>query len=165
MAFHPETRHPRAVTPGGTRATLRPGVCLGGARIRVPSVGKPGHTPGNVKLLLPPRQSRGNSQCIRPIPGYVCMRLNLSREQMLARPFNVPVFAEPSSTSGKVGQASATVITKSPLHVQNGFAEILFLDGRIAWIPVNLLGPYATPANPNAHCTPSIMSDGKPGFG
>jgi hypothetical protein len=44
---------------------LRPGVCLGGARIRVPSVGKPGHTPGNVKLLLPPRQSRGNSQCIR----------------------------------------------------------------------------------------------------
>jgi hypothetical protein len=102
---------------------------------------------------------------IRPIPGYVCMRLNLSREQMLARPFNVPVFAEPSSTSGKVGQASATVITKSPLHVQNGFAEILFLDGRIAWIPVNLLGPYATPANPNAHCTPSIMSDGKPGFG
>jgi hypothetical protein len=38
---------------------------LGGARIRVPSVGKPGHTPGNVKLLLPPRQSRGNSQCIR----------------------------------------------------------------------------------------------------
>ena len=60
-----ETRHPQAVTPGGTGATLRPGVCLGGARIRVPSVGKPGHTPGNVKLLLPPRQSRGNSQCIR----------------------------------------------------------------------------------------------------
>jgi uncharacterized protein len=43
---------------------LRPGVYLGGARIRLPSVGKPGHTPGNVKLLLPPRQSRGNSRCI-----------------------------------------------------------------------------------------------------
>ena len=27
--------------------------------------GKPGNTPGNVKLLLPPQQSRGNSQCIR----------------------------------------------------------------------------------------------------
>ena len=26
---------------------------------------KPGHTPGNVKLLLPPRQSRGNSRDIR----------------------------------------------------------------------------------------------------
>src|SRR3984957_18872698 len=66
MAFHPETRHAQAVTPGGTGATLRPGVCLVGARIRVPSVGKPGHTPGNVKLLLPPRQSLpGNSQCIR----------------------------------------------------------------------------------------------------
>jgi hypothetical protein len=63
--FHPKTRHPQAVTPGGTGAILRPGVCLGGARIRVPSVGKPGHTPGNVKLLLPPRQSRGNSQCIK----------------------------------------------------------------------------------------------------
>jgi hypothetical protein len=26
--------------------------------------GQPGTTPGNVKLLLPPRQSRGISQCI-----------------------------------------------------------------------------------------------------
>jgi adenine-specific DNA-methyltransferase len=53
MAFHPETRHPQAVTPGGTGATLRPGVCLGGARIRVPSLGK---------LGIPPETS--NSYCL-----------------------------------------------------------------------------------------------------
>ena len=102
---------------------------------------------------------------VKPLAGYVCMRLNLTREQMLDNSLSVPVFAHPSSTSPKIGEASATVITKSPMESQNGFAKILFLDGRPAWIPQNLLMPYATAAAPNAHCTPSLMSDGKPGFG
>jgi hypothetical protein len=43
--------------------------------------GQPGTTPGNVKLLLPPRQSRGISQCIRatgfnrPTPSMQVPRL------------------------------------------------------------------------------------------
>jgi len=32
--------------------------------------GWPENTPGNVKLLLPPRQSRGNSPCIRGMADY-----------------------------------------------------------------------------------------------
>ncbi len=114
--------------------------------------------------LAGPALSQGLT-VIRPIPGYVCMRLNLTREQLIARPFNVLVFAEPSYGNDKIGQASATIIARSPMHVQNGFAEILFLDGRTAWIPADVLEPYVTSANPNAHCTPSMMSDGKPGFG
>ena len=33
--------------------------------------GQPGHTPGNVKLLLPSRQSRENSHCISRSPVVV----------------------------------------------------------------------------------------------
>ena len=130
MAFHPETRHPRAVTPGGTRATLRPGVCLGGARIRVPSVGKPGHTPGNVKLLLPPRQSRGNSQCIRSRdvghaecaaswtatdgwgPARVFWRSSLGRSAWAAADLSTPHRVRPGAVSScdrtRAGRACAT---------------------------------------------------------
>ena len=101
---------------------------------------------------------------VRPIPGYTCMRLNLSAEQMMDRNLSVPVLTEPSAQSARIGEASATLIVREPMHVQNGFAEILFLDGRKAWIRRELLRPYATPAAPNARCTPSIMSNGRPGF-
>jgi hypothetical protein len=106
MAFHPETRHPRAVTPGGTRATLRPGVCLGGARIRVPSVGKPGHTPGNVKLLLPPRQSRGNSQCISGLTGF---RNDQEQAGMKFRPIHAR-----SVAACRLGKSSRASLTSTP---------------------------------------------------
>jgi hypothetical protein len=59
MAFHPETRHPQSVTPGGTGATLRPGVCLGGARIRVPSLGKPGIPPETSNFYCLPGRAGG----------------------------------------------------------------------------------------------------------
>jgi hypothetical protein len=59
MAFHPETRHHQAVTPGGPGATLRPGVCLGGARIRVPSVGKPGIPPETSNFYCLPGRAGG----------------------------------------------------------------------------------------------------------
>ena len=102
---------------------------------------------------------------VKPLAGYVCMRLNLTREQMLDNSLSVPVFAHPSSTSPKIGEASATVITKSPMESQNGFAEILFPDGRPAWIQVNMLVPFRNSLNPTAHCTPSLLSNGKPGLG
>ena len=104
-------------------------------------------------------------QAVRPIPGYVCMRLNLAREQIMRPDLDVPVYQGPSLSSLKIGQAAAALIVKSPMVVRNGLAEILFLDGRVGWVQASVLGPYATPSTPNAQCTPSIMSNGKPGFG
>jgi hypothetical protein len=103
-------------------------------------------------------------QAVRPLAGYVCMRLNVPRNQIVSRDLNIPVYAEPSQSSEKVGQASAALIVRSPLHVESGFAEILFPDGRRAWIQKTLLRPYATPEAPEAHCTPAIMSNGRIGF-
>ena len=102
---------------------------------------------------------------VRPIPGYVCMRLNLPREQVLSRDLDVPIYQGPSASSPRLGSATAALIVKSPMVVSNGFAEVLFLDGRPGWILATLLGPYATPGNPNARCTPSFISNGRPGFG
>jgi len=101
----------------------------------------------------------------KPIPGYVCMRLNLSREQMTSRQFNVPVYAGPSEASERVGQASAVMIVRSPANVENGFAELLFFNGRRGWLQRSLLRPYKTIEAPNATCTPEILPNGRIGFG
>lgn len=102
---------------------------------------------------------------VRPLPGYVCMRLNLPREQLLSPDLDVPVYQASSTSSPRLGKAAAALIVKSPMVVRDGLAEILFLDGRVGWVTASVLGPYATPSNPNARCTPSMMSNGRPGFG
>lgn len=102
---------------------------------------------------------------VRPLPGYVCMRLNLPREQLLSPDLDVPIFNSPSTSSPRLGKAAAALIVKSPMVVRDGLAEILFLDGRVGWVAASVLGPYATSSNPNARCTPSMMSNGRPGFG
>ena len=110
----------------------------------------------------------GHSQSLKavaPLGGYVCMILNLTNDQLRDNSLTVPVFNGPAASSGKAGVASALLIVKSPLHVQNGFAETLFPDGRTVWIEANMLRPYKSESNPDARCTPSMMSDGKPGFG
>ena len=72
---------------------------------------------------------------------------------------------QPSASSPKVGNAAAVVIATSPLNVVHGFGEVLFPNGRQGWIEAKMLRPYANASNPNAHCTPSLMSNGRPGFG
>lgn len=104
-------------------------------------------------------------KAVKPLPGYTCMRLNLPREQILDPNLDVPVYQGPSTSLPRLGKAAAALIVKTPMVVRNGLAEILFLDGRVGWVPASVLGPYATPATPNARCTPSVMSNGKPGFG
>lgn len=104
-------------------------------------------------------------RAVSPLQGYTCMMLKLSNEQIRSNTVNVPVYNGPSSSSGEAGLASAILIVKAPLHLQSGFAEMLFPDGRTVWIRSDYLQPYKSVSNPDAHCTPSIMSNGKPGFG
>lgn len=100
-----------------------------------------------------------------PLQGYSCMMLKLTNEQIRSNSVTVPVYNGPSTASGEAGIASAVLIVKNPLNVQNGFAESLFPDGRTVWIKADYLQPYRSASNPNARCTPSMMSNGKPGFG
>ena len=101
---------------------------------------------------------------VRAIPGYMCMRLNVSREQMVSRELDVPIYAAPSAQAARIGNASAALIVKTPMDVQNGFVQLLFFNGEKGWIQRALLKPYVTPEIPNAHCTPAVLSNGRIGF-
>ena len=102
---------------------------------------------------------------VSPLQGYSCMTLKLTSEQIRSNSIAVPVYNGPSTSSGEAGIASAVLIVKTPLNIQNGFAESLFSDGRTVWIKADWLQPYRSASNPNARCTPSMMSNGRPGFG
>ena len=119
-----------------------------------------------VMCFSAPTSSHSQSlKTVAPLDGYVCMILNLTHDQLRDNHLTVPVFKGPAVSSGKAGMASALLIAKWPLHIQNGFAETLFPDGRTVWIEADMLRPYKSESNPDARCTPSMMSDGKPGFG
>lgn len=112
--------------------------------------------------------SRADAQglhAVGPLAGYACMSLKLTNAELQDKSLAIPVYAGPSKESGRVGNAAAVVIAKSPLHVVDGFAELLFPTGREVWIEADLLTAYHNESDPNAHCTPSLMSNGKPGFG
>ena len=104
-------------------------------------------------------------RAVSPLQGYGCMMLKLTHEQIRSNSVTVPVYNGPSTSSGETGVASVVLIVRTPLNIRNGFAESLFPDGRTVWIGAEWLQPYRSASNPNAHCTPSMMSNGKPGFG
>lgn len=101
---------------------------------------------------------------VRTLPGYSCMSLNLTEDQV--RDFNAlpPVMQQPSPTASKLGIAGAIVITVDPVQVTNGYVAVLMPDGRSGWVQADRLHPYHNAANPSVRCVPSMMSNGKPGF-
>lgn len=101
---------------------------------------------------------------VKPIEGYSCMRLRMTHEQAVDRSFTVPVFSQPARSNPPAGIASAIVLVREPPKPQGGFREILFPDGRTMWIETKWLMPFPTSQFPKATCTPSWMSNGRPGF-
>lgn len=102
---------------------------------------------------------------IRPLPGYVCMQLALTSAQLLDPKVGVPVRENPSRTAPIAGYAATTVIVQSPPQPQEGFLKVLRPSGDPGWIEAGYLKPWSNPYAPNARCVPSMMSNGKPGFG
>lgn len=93
----------------------------------------------------------------RPLPGYACM--------MLSSPdASPPVLQTPSATAPRIGIASYTVIAADPVQAMNGYIRVLHLDGRQGWIDARQVRPWRSASDPSATCTPSLMSDGRPGF-
>jgi hypothetical protein len=103
---------------------------------------------------------------VRPIDGYICMNLKWTgSEQDMWDESKLPsVFEQPDATSKKIGYVGATAIVASPLHVANGFAEILHLNGKKGWVEAGLLEPYKVRGKPMAKCIPSILSNGRIGM-
>jgi hypothetical protein len=102
---------------------------------------------------------------VRPLEGYACMDLNLTDEEMRNFGSLPPVFAAPKQESKKIGVATSTVFVVSPIREVNGFVEMLRLNGQRGWIASKMLRSHRSIAVPPLPCTPSLMSNGKPGFG
>ena len=81
-------------------------------------------------------------QVVRPLPGYECMALNLSDQQMMTE--TVPILAQPSPSAAKIGIASATVIAAEAPSV-GGYQKVLRLDGKPGWISTKFLKPWVNP--------------------
>lgn len=108
-------------------------------------------------------QSQG-LRALQPLPGYSCMSLNITQDQVMDFSAIPPVLAAPRPDAPKIGTTSSVVIVADPVHAENGFVSMLMLDGRPGWVQAVKLRPYRNASHPNVRCVPSMMSNGKPGF-
>lgn len=102
---------------------------------------------------------------VRPLPGHVCMQLALAPADLIDPKVGIPVREMPSSTAHVVGYAANTMIVQVPQQPTAGFLKVLWPGGESGWMEAAYLRPWSNPFAPNARCVPSVMSDGKPGFG
>lgn len=100
---------------------------------------------------------------VKAVPGFICMNLAVTHDQVVDRDFSVSVYSEPSLQSQKVGTATIEPFIKTPFRPEQKFQQMLRLNGDMAWIETKWLEPWSSPGHPNAKCTPSVMSDGRLG--
>jgi hypothetical protein len=115
-------------------------------------------------LMFPGVAVAGVRRAVAPMPGLDCMSLNMTRVQAMDPSFVVPIRAEPSATSPRVGQAAAIVLVRSPSVQKNGFLEAVLFNGHVGWIAASEVRPWTSPSGNAQRCVPSRMSDGSIGF-
>jgi hypothetical protein len=75
-----------------------------------------------------------------------------------------PVRAEPNASAPVIGKTQPQVAVTG--QVENGFARIIFYNGKPGYIPAGAIRPFRSQFNPNAKCTVAGQrpSDGAPMF-
>ena len=110
---------------------------------------------------ISPAQAQG-VRAVRPLDGYMCKKLNITeREAMSANGGGVSIRTAPSASAPPAALAPSVLLARSPLHVVNGFVEVMRLNGQLGWIEESRVKPF----DPTERCVPSIMSNGRPGIG
>lgn len=64
-----------------------------------------------------------------------------------------------------LNNAASLVIVHTPEILVNGYLQVLAFSGTPGWIASSAVRPYAIPSQPGARCVPSLMSNGRVGFG
>ena len=99
---------------------------------------------------------------VRPIDGYVCMRLNVTEAQVLdPKGTGIFILTAPESSAARGTPAPGVVFVKKPEHRVNGYLEVLQLTNHPGWIAADKVVPF----DPNYRCVPSVMSNGRLGGG
>ncbi len=74
-----------------------------------------------------------------------------------------PVYSAPSTSAPQLGETMNMIAVGG--RPQNGFARILFPNGRIGWVPANTVHEYVSDVVPNATCSISgVRANGGPIF-
>ena len=104
-------------------------------------------------------------RAVEPIPGYVCMELNATEQQMRDPNFQILVRRAPAPDAPVLGTAGATVAVAEAVAPVNGYLRTLFPNGEAGWIAQRDVRPWRSPSGSvTARCIPSLMSNGRPGF-
>jgi hypothetical protein len=100
---------------------------------------------------------------VRAIPGYKCMKLNLTEKQALdfSGASLVWILTAPETHAPHGTWAASVVLVRTPEHLVNGYLEVLQATGTPGWIEADKVKPY----DPNMRCVPSVMSNGRIGGG
>ena len=98
---------------------------------------------------------------VRPIPGFACAKLDVTEREALDIHGAVPIRTAPDPHAPVGTNASAVLFVRQPVHVENGYVEVLQLTAQPGWIEQRRVKPY----DPLARCVPSILSNGRIGSG
>ena len=114
-----------------------------------------------MSLFLPWSLKAEGLKAVSPLAGYVCMELSTQS----APGIEVPIRSAPSRTASVVALAASVVIVKATPLPDQGFWEVLRLNGERGWIEATSVQSWHNRNAPGAKCVPSMMSNGRPGFG
>jgi hypothetical protein len=101
----------------------------------------------------PPLSSVPKEQLFQPAEPWICKSTQ----------DGLPIYSQPSASSPKMGNTMSQVAVGG--RSQNGFARILFPNGRIGWLPADQVRDYVNEFNPSATCqVKGVRADGGPVF-
>jgi len=99
---------------------------------------------------------------VRPIDGYVCMKLNVTEAETLnPRGTGIFILAAPRPEAAHATTAPGVVFVRDPEHRVDGYLEVLQLTGQPGWIAADKVRPFEK----TLRCVPSMLSNGRIGIG
>lgn len=102
---------------------------------------------------------------MKPLPDYKCEILDITDAQAHDPAFSIPILTRPDARAPVLSGAAGLVIVHAPEIRVNGYLQVLAFSGTPGWIAASAVRPYAIPGQPEARCVPSLMSNGRVGFG
>ena len=99
---------------------------------------------------------------VRPIDGYVCMKLNVTEAEVLnPRGTGIFILTAPRPDAAHGTTAASVVLVRDPQNRVDGYLEVLQLTGQPGWIAADKVKPF----DKITRCVPSMLSNGRIGFG
>ena len=98
---------------------------------------------------------------VRKLDGYQCMSLAHVWDGQGPQPAPVIAYTGAAPGAARAGFVAATAIVSSPPRVEEGRISVLWPNGRTVWADQAELVPFHVVSEPNAVCTPVLLSNGR----